>query len=245
MDIKINTGFINKRLDGVFSGMKEVYSPRSKESVAKAIFTISSKEFVRQLNGKAIRSPKRYHHLYEWGQIGDTQAKLFQIRRTAVSGGNLKISPYFLKSKSYVPIPKELTKPGKKGKFVSKKFIFADKAQFMELGEPTKPFAAKGKNKALAMMGNNGKPLFIRNPRQVQIMHPGGKLVRGSFFKVFEEWFRSPAKIEAAVNKSGYYRVLEKAIATTITKTPENNIAAVRSVIVDISNRYSEGASRV
>lgn len=245
MIIKVNSSFINKELNGVFSGMREVYGPRSKEAIAKAVFTISSQAFVKDLNAKALARPSSFHHIYEWGRVGSTKDKLFQIRRSAIAGGNLKVTPFFVKSKSKVPIPKALRTPGKTGKFVKKEFVFRDKAQVMELGRPTRPFSAKGPGKALAFLGNNGKPLFIRYPRTAQILNPGGKRTTGSFFKAFEAWFRNPKKTELAVARSGYYKELEMGIAKTIERKPSNNIPAVRATILSVSTKYSKGVEIV
>lgn len=241
MDIKVNSAFVSQELSNVFSGIREVNSTRSKEAIAKAVFTIATEEFIKDINNQALKRPSSFHHIYEWGRVGSTKDKLFKIKRSATSGGNLKITPYFINSRTRVPIPKELRVAGKSGKFVTKEFIFREKAQVMELGKPTKPFSAKKQGKALAFLGNNGKPFFIRYPRTTQIKNPGGKATTGSFFKAFEGWFRNPQKIQAAIAKSGYYKDLENSIAKTISRMPNNNISAVRSTVISVSNRYSKG----
>lgn len=242
MIIKVDSKLAERQIHEMFTGMKEILKPVSKKEMSKAIFTIAGKEFIRHMNKRALSDRKSYFHLYEWGKVGTTSSKLFEIKRVSTSDGAFKIIPFFLESRTPVPIPRELRIPGKTGKFVSKRFVFREMAQVMESGEATRPFSSKrGPGTALVLVGNNGKPLFIRYPRTTQVLNPGGRRTTGSFFKQFESWFNNPNNIENALMKTSYFKALEDGIARILNKNLSTYAPAIRSEIIAVSGRYSKG----
>ena len=219
--------------------MIEIAKPYNQEQMAKAVFTISAKEFIRKMNKMALAAQKSLHHVYEWGHIGEDKYRLFEIRRTQVGGGNLYVSAYFLPSKSRVPIPANLRIPGRHGKIVRSSSVFINKASVMESGNPTRPFSAK-KAKALAFQGKDGRIVFIRRPIRISIKNPGGRYTTGAFTRRFVAWFENAENINLALRKSGYVKALEKGIAAALeaNKKPKT---AVNLAIREISGRYSMG----
>lgn len=221
------------------SGLEEITSLTSMQEIAKAVFTISVKEFIRKTNIKAMSNPRSFHHVYEWGHIGETRYKLYEIKRTKVTGGNLTVAYRFLDSKLRVPIPESLKVPGTSGKSVKKRFVFKKKASVMESGKPTRPISAP-RGKALVFLGRNGSPVFIRNPKSVVIRNPGGRYTTNSFNKHFTKWFSNPANIKSAVKNTAYLQNIEWAIAKALNVKGAGK-AEVAFAIKKVSNSYSKG----
>lgn len=239
MSIKVNTNQLDAEVSKKLGGMYEMTSSRTYENIAKVAFTVGSHAFIRKLNVYAAAHPKAYHHVYEWKKIGSTKDKLFQIERKTVAGGWLKVNYKFLPSKSVVPIPAVLRRPGKSGRSVTKKFIFKNKAAVMEKGRPTKSFMAKS-GVALAFVGKGKQPLFIRKPRTVSINKPGGRYVKGAFENQFRKFFSKGTNIKSAVSKTAYFKNLEIGVARTLNKNGTGR-REVALVITEISNKYSKG----
>jgi hypothetical protein len=239
MKLAIDYSKVMSEVDKKVEGITEVAKPRNQEAIAKAVFTVAGKEFIRQTSIKAMGSPKAYHHIYEWNKTGVTKYKLFELNRTSVAGGNLKISTYFINSKSQVPIPKALTVPGRNGRFVSKRFVFKDKATVMESGKPVKPFSAKS-GIALVFLGKDKKPMFIRRPRKTRIVRPGGRYTTFAYTNHFSRWFENPTNINSAMRKSGMYKDLEIKIAKTLNKTGAGQVQ-VSQAMQEVANKYSKG----
>ena len=116
--------------------MEIVVSPISLTEISKAIFTITTKKFLKDLNIAALTEPKKYHHLYEWGDIGKENRKLFLLKRSSIKYGNLTIDIIPLKSTKPVPINSALVSPGPTGKKVTAKSIFRNKMEIMEENKP-------------------------------------------------------------------------------------------------------------
>ena len=226
---------VNLKLDGV----RVISSTRSKEAIAKASFTILSKEFIRRTGILAAANPKAYHHIYEWGHVGDSRHKLFKLRRGDFSNGSLSIIADFVDSKTPVPIDQALTFAGKNGKSVKNKHVFKKKAQIMEAGQPTRPFAARRAG-ALVFM-SEGRMVFVRRPDTVVIKHPGGRSVKGSFSRQFNRWFNNPNNISKTLSASGLFRDLEISVAKSLSRRGAGAEASMKSV-QEVTTKYAEGA---
>lgn len=223
-----------KKLDGIGSTM----SQPNRQEIVKAVFTISVNDFIRKTNARALGAPKAFHHVYEWNHIGQTKYKLYNIKRGRVSGGSLRISYSFADSKTDVPIPLSLRRPNKKGKFVSKTFVFKKKAQVMESGNPTRPFSSRSA-KALVFEGRAGKPIFVRKPRTVVVRKPGGRYTKGAFDRHFRKWFENPSNIKAAINRTSYFKNLEKEVSKVLNQTGAGK-TQVAFAIKSVSRTYSK-----
>jgi hypothetical protein len=214
-------------------GMKELTKPRTLESIAKASFTITGKRFVNAMDRKAQINPKKYHHIYEWGQIGSPAARLFVVRRMKIQGGTLILSLDFKRSKRPVPIPKELQIPGKTGKSVKTKHVFYNKAEVMENGQPVHIYAAK----VLAFLGNNGIQ-FVPAGTVVNILNPGGRMVKNAFKEFALDWYKK--NYAPVMQSSGIFKQIEREVALCLNKKGDGAPQA-RQTIINIGNRYAEG----
>lgn len=236
IQFKINKSSIEnltKELNNKLLGIEELNKPRTLESLAKASFTITGKRFVTAMDRRAQTNPKKYHHIYEWGQVGSPVARLFVLRRMKVQGGNLVISLEFKRSKRPVPIPKELQIPGKTGKRVKSKHVFYNKAQVMEEGQPVHIHASR----ILAFLGNNGIQ-FVPEGKVINILNPGGKMVKNAFKEFALEWYRK--NYVPVVESSGIFNKIEREIALCLNKKGDGAPQA-RQTIINIANRYAEG----
>lgn len=240
--LKINIDYseLIASLEDKVNGLVQIATPRNQEHLAKAIFTISANEFTVKMSKMALASPKSLHHVYEWGQLGNINKRLFEIRRAQVGGGNLYVSAYFLPSKTRVPIPEELTLKGKNSRSVRSRYVFVNKAAVMESGRPTRPFSAT-RAKALVFSDRYGGLIFIRRPRTVVIKNPGGRYTTGSFTRKFATWFENPENINMAIRRSGFNKALEVGIAEALQSTNTKAAAVVNKTIAEVSARYSMG----
>ena len=224
---------LTNEINNKMLGMKELIKPRTIESIAKASFTITGKRFVSALDNRAQINPKKYHHIYEWGQVGSSTARLFVVRRMKVQGGNLILSLDFKRSKRPVPIPKILQTAGKTGKRVKSKHVFYNKANVMENGQPIHIQASK----VLAFLGRDGIQ-FVPQGTVINILNPGGKMVKNAFKEFSLDWYRK--NYAPVMQSSGIFNQIERGVALCLNKKGDGAIEA-RQTIINIANRYSEG----
>lgn len=216
-------------------GIEEIISSKSKTQIAKAVFTITSKRFILDFSKAAAASPKKYFHMFEWEEVGNPDQKLFKVKREKVANGNMMIRLDYSKSRKPVPIDPELLKSGKNGKSVTKRSIFANKAEVMESGRPV---SFTTKQYIVFMSSRTNKPVFLAPGTFVTIKSPGGQKTTGSFDKFAEAWYAS--KVDSAVRRSGMFKSMEKAI---VKQMNQSNYSApkVREVIRVITEQYAQG----
>jgi hypothetical protein len=198
IQLQIDTKQLMNELDIKVNALKKIASPEVLEEISKAVFAITGPKFVSAVDSYSRRNPKSMHHVYEWGRIGDKNARLFVIERVSVLGGSLVINSNFIPSRTPVPINPEMLRAGKTGKSVTSKNIFRDKASIMESGRMVS-YRAK---KVLAFMGTDGM-VFIAPGTQVNIASPGGKGVKSSFGKFMLDWYTKNGNV--VMNSSGFY----------------------------------------
>jgi hypothetical protein len=143
---------------------------------------IQAEEFSQYLDALARSSPHRFHHVYEWGKVGDSSARLFNIK--VIPTGDAVVLRYeFLPS----------TTPNENGQ------IFTDKAEVMESGK-TVTFET---DKAVPI----GEEEFRTGPFT---FIPGGKDTNGSFQEAYLQYFITrrgmpiTARETATVKPSGF-----------------------------------------
>jgi hypothetical protein len=222
-----------RKVDGVGS----LRTPYNREQLAKAVFTIAGKEFIRQTNILAVNNKKSFHHVYEWNKLGSDRSRLFRLVRAGVRGGRLIISTEFTDSKKPSPIHPNLLVPGKTGRTVTSKHVFKKKAQVMEDGKPV--YIQAKYSRFLAIPTKTGIA-FIPRGRVVVVRNPGGKAVAKSFTKHSTSWFRNNVNINNALSSSGFYTRLSREISKELNKkgagTPH-----VSTAIKRVSDSYSKG----
>lgn len=141
----------------------------AKESyVASKLAGASINGFYQYLDTLARTNPGMLHHVYEWGQVGNPEARLVELKK-AVSGGRASIDADFLTSSS---TPEGGTEP------------FYEKAQVMEDGVPV---VINEVNAQALFFQIGGEEFFRVGP--IVVENPGGEATRGSFVRAFEEFY--------------------------------------------------------
>jgi hypothetical protein len=155
--IEYNSGFLQE-------------TKSSKKKIEKMMADISISAFYQYLDGLARLHPGMLHHVYEWGQVGNPSARLFDLKLQSFDQG-AQISANFLESRT---IPENGSEP------------FYDKAEIMEKGIPV---VIKEKNAQALFFEVDGEEFFRVGP--IVIENPGGAAARGSFVKAFEEFYNT------------------------------------------------------
>jgi hypothetical protein len=111
-------------------------SPRGQQNIQKTIERSVNRKFLPYVNAVARGNSKSMMHLYEWGQVGVTSGRLFDLSIPAASRGkaNFSMKVEFRPSKKLVPLTEAQATPGPSGKVVKKQHIFFNKAMVMEYG---------------------------------------------------------------------------------------------------------------
>lgn len=228
---------IQSELNLKVGGAKELSSAAVLTELANAVFTMSAKSFVKAMNMQAKASPKTYHHIYEWNQVGVDKARLFFLYKDVNSGGKLVIKPGFVKSKTNTPVAKELLQPGRTGKSVSSRYVFRDKASIMESGKPVIYRTSKN-----IPMTENGKLRFVAAGTVIRNYHPGGKQVKGSFEKFYNTWFAT--KVNDVIRKSGIMDSIDNELARVLNVHGAGP-KEVKTAIINLLKQYSKGIDTV
>jgi hypothetical protein len=220
---------VNLKVDGI----KELSRPAVVNEIAKASFVITGRAFMHAMDRHAALNPKKMHHVYEWGKVGNPAARLFVLERQRVLGGMMVVNARFIPSRLPVPINKALQFSENGNKVVSKRSIFRNKADVMESGKPV-TFEAK---RVLAFMGDEGIK-FINPGKVINIMNPGGIETKNAFGKFFYEWYSTHAQL--VIDESGLYNRIAKEAAIALNQ-PGGSSVQVRAVAARISSSISKG----
>lgn len=172
--VEYSVGF----LEGVHGGKKLFLTNMGMQTVQ------AMKSFI---DSNARVNPQMLHHIYEWNQIGNPDARLYNISYTTSNLG-LSFKSSFSQSISI-----------KNGS----KVPFYDKARIMEYGIPVviRPKAGK-----VLAFDQNGETVFTKN--SIDIQNPGGTEVQGGFEKIFDTFFNSYFS-QAFLRTSGIAQYLE------------------------------------
>lgn len=161
----------------------------------KGIFLRNLGMNVKELLGEFIDSnarsnPKALHHVYEWYESGNKNARLFDVTYT-VSNLGLSFITTFRQSETI-----------KNGSNVP----FYNKAKIMEEGTPV--VIEPTRSDVLVFEGDDGE-VFTKSP--VYVDNPGGDAVAGSFQKVVDLFFNSYFS-QAFMRSSGLEDYLENPV---------------------------------
>ena len=214
--------------------MQAMINPDVLTEINNAIFTVSSRRFVRALNLAAKSDPKKFHHIYEWENVGNNKKRLFVLTKDLSTGSTLKIGANFIQSRTPVPIPPALKIAGKTGKYVSSRNVFKDKASVMESGRGVS-FQAR---RTLAFLNSVGDMQFIPSGKIVNIINPGGTQVKGSFEKFFHEWYA--ANTAVVIQSSGIMDSIQNAIVQTLNQ-PRAGSSDAKNAAISTLRSYSNG----
>lgn len=168
--IKLDSKKAMKMLDNVVAYSKGFIEETSaKENyVASKLASESIDAFYDYLDVLARTNPGMLHHVYEWGEVGNPQGRLVELKKI-LSGNGAYVDAELLQSSS---IPDGGSEP------------FYDKAQIMEDGVSVTINEVDAKALFFEV---DGEEFFRLGP--ITIENPGGEAVRGSFVKAFEEFY--------------------------------------------------------
>lgn len=137
--------------------------------LANKLGNMSIDAFYEYLDGLARTNPGMLHHVYEWGQVGNPEARLVELKKQMSGKNSVNIISEFIQSNS---IPHGGSEP------------FYEKAQIMEDGIEVTIYPIKAK---ALFFEWNGEEFFTAGP--VVVANPGGEATRGSFLSAFEEFY--------------------------------------------------------
>ena len=185
MQITLNTKELEKKLNNIYD-----YSIGFLDGVHKGKTTFLNNlgvgviEVLKQyVDVEARSNPKALHHIYEWYEVGNPGARLYNFNYT-VSNLGLSFKSTFSQSKT---ISNGSSTP------------FYDKAKIMEEGIPVR-ISPKNGNKLVFEI--NGETIFTE--KEITVEHPGGDFVAGSFQKIVDEFFKVYFK-QSFLQSSGIY----------------------------------------
>lgn len=234
-----NLDELTYELNQKYEGIGEIISGRSKTEISKAIFTITTKKFIKDFAVVSAGQKNKYFHMYEWNEVGNPSKKLYKVNREAVSGGNLRIHISLIKSKTPVPIDPRLSNPGKRGKFVSKKIIFKDMAEVMESGKPVS-FTTK---QTIAFFSKSDNKIHFVSPNKLIVnSNPGGKKTTMAFEKFIDKWYAT--KVDSTIRSSGLFNEIGKSVAKALNNKKAGPTQA-RQAIRIVTEKYSQGVVRL
>lgn len=139
------------------------------EQLASIVASESIDAFYNYLDSLARTNPGILHHVYEWGQVGNPDGRLYELKRILSGSNKILIEADFIPSES---LPDGSNEP------------FYDKAQIMEDGVTV---VINEVNAQALFFEIDGQEFFRTGP--IVIENPGGEAVRGSFVKAFEEFY--------------------------------------------------------
>lgn len=211
LKLEIDTKQLVQGLDDLVIGIDQLVKPKALEQISRAVFSITGERFMVDIDNYSRANPKKMHHVYEWGKVGEPSGRLFVLERNSVLNGSLIINAKFLPSRMPVPINPELLQQGKNGKIVTRRSIFADKATVMEEGRSVS-FTAK---RILSFVGDSGL-VFVKPGTQINILHPGGKGVNGAFSEFLLEWYTNNGY--SAMDNSGFFEKISNNVSIALNQ---------------------------
>lgn len=175
-DMKSILGYANGFLEG---------AQRAKPALLKLLGDRISEMLKEFVDSNARVNPESLHHIYEWYQTGNPNARLFEIKYV-VSGGGLSMSSTFSQSRSI--------KSGSKVPFYNKAFV-------MENGIPVTIVP-----RTKLVFEADGETVFTPNP--VTVENPGGN-TEGEYQRVFDLFFNVYLK-QSFLNEVGILSKLKQ-----------------------------------
>lgn len=182
----------------------QIKSDRHIGPVLKYTHSIMSQEFTDFMTTIAPTQHSRFHHVYEWGQVGDPTAKLWND--TLTGHGNNRVASFSWRaSKQLVPVREDFKDAG-----VKQIHVFVWKAPVMEYG--TNITIAPKRGNVLAYFtgptSTEGKYKMQFTQSPIEVVNPGGSLVKGSFTRTYVSWWGGSGA--QGVFESKIRRVLEQ-----------------------------------
>ncbi len=165
------------------------------------IFDQLQVDFGDYVDAKSRTSPKSFHHVYEWGRIGEDEARLFKLKKLPADGLSLKVNYELIDSKSFVPSENS-----------NNKHVFVKKASVMEDGK-TVVIAPRFSERLVFDV--DGYTVFMPKGESVTVRKPGGAGVKNSFFSAYRYFFTGQL-VNMSIKKSGFQRLFNSSLSRAL-----------------------------
>lgn len=216
---KVDTGKMPQKIIAVAQYhsqlLTELYEKSSnRTTIINSALEIIGKNFGLYLDNLARRDHMSFHHVYETGQTGNENARLFKF---TISGSNINYD--------FIPA----TSPEKSGQ------VFKTKAFVMEEGKSISITPKTGKFLAFQV---GGQEVFSQ---KVFVPSPGGTRVAGSFKSAFESYMQNNAN--QLLTDIGFYDKIDNEIVkesdAALTNISNGNLNG-SSMAKDSANRIAK-----
>lgn len=191
---QVVTGTLNYELDVFwYANVDEKSMRRYNEKIFRNLET----NFGKYIDAKARTQKDRYHHVYEWRQVGQKPGRLWRLSKTKSGPSSMRIKYNFVNSTKVADIHPSLQIPGPGGRVVTKSAVFKRKAYVMEEGIPVTIRRKSANFLAIPTryeFQGKGNITFSKGP--VTVRNPGGNNVRYSFARTFSGYFTSGLAIK-------------------------------------------------
>ena len=232
LQLKIEDKVFLSQLTDKIDAIKELASPTVMQEIAKAAFVITGEKFMNAVDREAVKNPKAFHHVYEWGRLGSPDGRLFILERRGILNGSLDIETSFLPSR--VPVQSEISRTGRMPRTSNSTNIFRYKAEVMESGQQVN-FTTN----QTTPIGVDG---FVAPGTRINILNPGGVQTKNSFGKFMVDWYVD--NLNSIMETSGLYERIEREVAMVLTKKNPTK-AEVRSIVASIANSITGGRDTI
>ncbi len=165
------------------------------------IFDQLQVDFGDYIDAKARTAPRSFHHVYEWGRIGDDQARLFKLKKLPADGLSLKVNYELTDSKSFVPSENS-----------NNKHVFIKKAEIMEQGK-TVVIAPRFSERLVFDI--DGYTIFMPKGQSVTVRKPGGAATKNAFFAQYRYFFTGNL-VNMSIKKSGFQRLFNSSLSRAL-----------------------------
>lgn len=165
------------------------------------IFDQLQVDFGDYIDAKSRTSPKAFHHVYEWGQPGDSQSRLFKLKKLPADGLSLKINYELIDSKSFVPSENS-----------NNRHVFVKKASIMEEG---KTVVISPRSSERLVFDINGYTVFMPKGDSVTVRKPGGAATKNSFLSAYKYFFTGQL-VNMSIKKSGFQRLFNSSLSRAL-----------------------------
>ena len=165
------------------------------------IFDQLQVDFGDYIDAKARTAPKSFHHVYEWGRIGDDQARLFKLKKLPADGLSLKVNYELTDSKSFVPSENS-----------NNKHVFIKKAEIMEQG---KTVVISPRFSERLVFDIDGYTVFMPKGQSVTVRKPGGAATKNAFFAQYRYFFTGNL-VNMSIKKSGFQRLFNSSLSRAL-----------------------------
>lgn len=176
-------------------------NPQFQSAFRNVIFDQLQVDFGDYIDAKSRTSPKSFHHVYEWGRIGDNEARLFKLKKLPADGLSLKVNYELIDSKSFVPSENS-----------NNRHVFVKKAEIMEQG---KTVVISPRFSERLVFEVDGYTVFMPKGESVTVRKPGGAATKNSFFSAYKYFFTGNL-VNMSIKKSGFQRLFNSSLSRAL-----------------------------